>query len=191
MNTMEDHPTTGGPLHALWACTQWALLVSLGILQGRSSTPLLARLGGNAQLWALGALYLNAGAYSALTPLLRPAMRLVVLVSGLWAAWVVPYAGLHGLTMADLITVKGLPVPPGLTAAHLDPTFVGVNAFLICALATGLVDLFFRLVRRDWGNAGAVLAFVILLFFGERSLLNKYDSLQMGNFRTIVKEAFR
>jgi hypothetical protein len=188
---MDDPRGDGSLLRAAWAFTQWALLVTLAVLQFKSASPLSARLSETALVWALGLLYLNAGLYCAATPLLRPATRLILLVLGLWAISAVPYGVFHGLTLTDLIAVKGLPVPAGLAAAHLDPTFVGVNAFLICALATGLVDLFFRLVRRNWGAAGAVLAFVILLFLGERTLLNRYDAQHLANFRTIVREAFR
>lgn len=175
-----------------WTAALWsvlALLASAARLAETGPDPILGAAPETTLVMLLGVVYAVAAGYVASCALLDVRMKAVLLVLGAWGAFGVALALAKGLTLWDLVVRRGNPLAATSGSPYLDPTFLGVNAFLICALAAGLFDLFARLVRRDWRGGGAVLVAVLTMFAGERYLLERYDARGLPSFRTVVREA--
>lgn len=174
---------------ALWAVL--ALMASVARLADSGPDPIFGMAPETALVMLLGVVYAVAGGYTIACPLLDVRMKSCLLVIGTWGALGVPVALLHSLTLWDLVLRKGNPLAGTSANPYFDPTFVGVNAFLICVLAAGLFDLFSRLIQHDLRRGAAVLVLVLTLFAGERYLLDRYDARGLPSFRTVVRDAIR
>lgn len=177
-----------------WAPSLWALLALMGAvarLADAGPAPILGLPPETALVALLGVVYTVAAGYVAACPLLDPRMKGCLLALGIWGASAVPQGLARGLTLWDLVLRRAHPLAGTLASPYTDPTFVGVNAFLICALAAGLFDLFSRLVLRDWRRALPVLVLVLVLFAAERYLLDRFDARGLPSFRTVVRDAVR
>lgn len=176
---------------SVWAAALWAVLTLMcaaARLADASPSPILGLPPETALVALLGVLYLVGAAYVAVCPLLEPRMKVVLELLAAWALAGVGTGLGRGLSLWDLVMRRGSPFATG---PYADPTFVGVNGFLICAMAAGLFDLFARLIARDWRRAGAVLVLVMTLFAGERYLLERFDARGLPSFRTVLREALR
>jgi hypothetical protein len=180
-----------------WSASVWAVMgwLACAVAIVGSGQPIVLGLPAERILViALGLVYAVAAAYALCCRLLHPPMKAVLVALGAWAIAAVPLAIARQQTLWDMVERRVSPT--GLAGAggpgpYLDPTFVGVNAFLVCVLSSGFFDLFSRLVQRDWRGSGAVLTVVLLLFSGERFLLDRYDARGLPNFRTVVRELVR
>lgn len=177
-----------------WSAALWsalALMGSVARLAEAGPEPILGLAPETALVALLGLVYALAAGYVVACHLLDLKMKTVLLVLGAWSALAVPLALARGLTLWDLVQRKANPLAGTRANPYLDPTFVGVNAFLICVLAAGLFDLFSRLVHRDWRRGASTLVLVLTLFAGERYLLDRYDARGLPSFRTVVRDAVR
>lgn len=174
---------------ALWAVL--ALMATVSRLADAGPDPILGLAPETALILLLFVVYMIGAGYVVACPLLDARMKACLLALALWGFLGVPIALAHGMTLWDMVLRKANPLAGTLANPYLDPTFVGVNAFLICALAAGFFDLFSRLIQRDFRRGAAVLALVLTLFAGERYMLDRYDARGLPSFRTVVRDATR
>jgi hypothetical protein len=175
---------------SVWAAAlaaAFTLMAGAARLAEASPTPVLGLAPETLLIALLGMLYLIAAAYVHVCPLLEPRMKLVLMVLAVWALAGVGTGLGRGLTLWDLVMRRGSPFEG--VGPYVDPTFIGVNAFLICVMASALFDLFAQLIARDWRRASALLALVVTLFAGERFLLERFDARSLPSFRTVLREA--
>lgn len=176
-----------------WSGALWSvlgLMATVARLADAGPDPILGLAPETALILLLFVVYMMAAGYVVACPLLERKMKGCLLALGLWGFLGVPIALAHGMTLWDMVLRKANPLG-GIANPYLDPTFVGVNAFLICALAAGFFDLFSRLIQRDFRRGFAVLALVLTLFAGERYMLERYDARGLPSFRTVVRDATR
>lgn len=179
---------------SVWIGALWAIL-GLSVLVAQAADGSTATVFGllpeRFLVVLLGVLYLVAGFHIARSHLLGRTMRIVLLGLGVWAFSAIPGALFNQLGLWDLLLWRGSPhwLPPA--ASPFEPTFVGINAFLICALSVAFFDTFCRALDRDIRHGAVFALLFVLIFLSLRFLLDRYEQRHMPSFRTMVREAVK